>query len=218
MARLSAICSTYARPVFSTAFGPEGIALMHLIAVNKLPVEVVTLDTLLLHEETLELRDKLMRQLDMAVRVVKPEPERVVWLERQQGRYGMYDSLDARQRCCDVRKVDPLRLALQGADAWLTGLRRSHSDDRSHVPESEPDQRSGLPKFNPVFDWTDGEVQAYLLDHALPQNALHRKGYLSIGCEPCTRAVRPGEDSRAGRWWWERGTAKECGLHVATAR
>ena len=134
---------------------------------------------------------------------------------KEHGLNAFYESVDLRKRCCHIRKVEPLARALTGRDAWITGLRRSQSVTRTDLPLREHDTVHGIPKFNPLADWSEAEVWACIRARAVPYNALHDRGYPSIGCEPCTRAIRPGEDVRAGRWWWESSNAKECGLHVS---
>jgi phosphoadenosine phosphosulfate reductase len=212
-ARLSTITSRHDNPAFGTAFGPEGIVLLHMIATRHPEIAAFSLDTLLLPQATQDLWTELESLLQIPVRRVTPEPEALVRLERAQGRYGMYDSVESRRACCDIRKVQPLEWALAGHDAWITGVRRSHSAERAETAFEEFDQQRKLAKYNPLADWDDALVNAYLAQHALPVNRLHAKGYASIGCEPCTRALKPGEHPRAGRWWWEIAVSKECGLH-----
>ena len=137
---------------------------------------------------------------------------------KKNGLNAFYDSVDLRKSCCGIRKVEPLNRALSHADAWMTGQRREQAVTRAELPFEETDESRGIPKFNPLADWTEAEVWAYLSRHNVPVNALHEKGYPSIGCEPCTRAVKAGEDVRAGRWWWENRDTKECGLHEGNLR
>ncbi len=212
-ARLADITQKYAAPTFGTSFGLEDLVLLHMIATRHRAVDVFSLDTLLLPTATLELWKQLEQRLGLSVRGLVPDASAVQTLESEQGRYGMYDSVENRHRCCDIRKVQPLALALVGKDAWLTGVRRSQSAQRADTPLEEFDALRGVTKFNPLADWTDEDVQAYIDAQGLPMNALHAKGYPSIGCDPCTRAIKPGEHPRAGRWWWEQSDTKECGLH-----
>jgi phosphoadenosine phosphosulfate reductase len=149
------------------------------------------------------------------IAVVAPEAGAVEAYVRANGLNGFYASVEARHACCNVRKVEPLARALRGKRAWITGLRRDQSNDRAHVATREFDVVHGLSKFNPLAEWTTADVWTYIRANHVPYNALHDRGYPSIGCEPCTRAIRPGEPLRAGRWWWEReGAHKECGLHA----
>jgi phosphoadenosine phosphosulfate reductase len=143
-----------------------------------------------------------------------PLEAQVAGFVRQHGLNGFYDGVAERHLCCGIRKVEPLGRALEGRDAWLTGQRRAQGPERASLPLEETDLDRGIAKHNPLAFWSDEDVRGYIARHDVPLNALHARGYPSIGCEPCTRAVRPGEDPRAGRWWWERGTAKECGLHL----
>ena len=151
-----------------------------------------------------------------AVEIVRPDAEAVSGYVASHGANAFYESIELRKRCCHIRKVEPLRRALASADAWITGLRRSQSATRNDLPERVFDEQHGIFKFNPLADWEEADVWQYLRDRDVPYNPLHDKGYPSIGCEPCTRAIRPGEDIRAGRWWWESSDSRECGLHVAS--
>jgi len=148
-----------------------------------------------------------------AIEQFTPDPEAVENYLKNHGLNAFYDSVDLRKSCCGIRKVEPLNRALSHADAWMTGQRREQAVTRAELPFEELDEARDIPKFNPLADWTEAEVWAYLVRHNVPVNALHAKGYPSIGCEPCTRAVKAGEDVRAGRWWWESKDSKECGLH-----
>lgn len=172
------------------------------------------LDTGRLHEVTYRLLDTARARFATPIDVYFPDAIAVETLVRAQGAYGFRESIEARKACCGVRKLQPLERALAGKRAWLTGLRRDQSPTRSGVSPVEPDlARPGVTKLNPLHDWDWDAVLAYLDDHQLPRSPLHTQGYVSIGCEPCTRAIEPGEDPRAGRWWWESAEHKECGLH-----
>lgn len=201
------------RLVFTTSFGVEDQALTHSIATTGLDIEIVTLDTGRLFPETYEVWRATEQHYGLRIRAFYPERGDLEDLVAQQGIDGFYDSLEARHACCDVRKVRPLARALDGASAWVTGLRASQSGARQSVPFVERDEARRLIKANPLIDWTREAVVDFTQRNGVPVNALHAKGFPSIGCAPCTRAIAPGEDERAGRWWWEQ-SSKECGLHV----
>lgn len=179
---------------------------------------IFTLDTGRLHQETYECMDQIRERYGVRIDVYFPEARKVEEMVRMQGLNCFYRSVELRKLCCNIRKVEPLRRALDGLDAWLTGLRRSQAVTRGGLEKVELDHdHGGIVKLNPLADWTDQEVWDYIRHHQVPYNRLHDRGYPSIGCAPCTRAVHPGEGIRAGRWWWENPETKECGLHVATA-
>jgi len=195
------------RLVMATGFGMEGCVLTDLIGRNKLPVDIFTLDTGLFFEETYTLWKTLERRYDLTIRAVRPE----LTVGEQAERFG--DALWERDpdRCCEMRKVQPLRAALAGADAWITALRRDQTPDRANASMLEHDQKFGLVKINPLVEWTAQDVRDYVREHDVPFNPLHEQGYPSIGCAPCTSPVQAGESPRAGRW---RGKGKtECGIH-----
>ena len=171
------------------------------------------LDTGRLHQETYDLMARMMSRYRMHYEVLFPAAAAVEEMVRDAGPNLFYASVEGRQRCCGVRKVEPLGRALRGAAAWVTGLRREQSPERGATPLVEWDAAHGALKANPLADWTEQQVWAYLRANDVPYNMLHDRGFASIGCAPCTRALEPGEEPRAGRWWWEQGTAKECGLH-----
>lgn len=204
------------RLVFTSSLGLEDQALTHLIFANNLDIEVVTLDTGRLFEETRALWAATEARYGHHIRAIHPSASDVEELIARDGVNGFYQSLEARQSCCHVRKIAPLRRALAGASAWITGLRADQSADRANTKLVEHDAAFGIVKVNPLLDWSRPRIEAFIAAHDIPVNRLHGEGYLSIGCAPCTRAINPGEDERAGRWWWEndKGTAKECGLHV----
>jgi phosphoadenylyl-sulfate reductase (thioredoxin) len=196
---------------FATGFGAEGCVLVHLIAEQQLPVDVFTLDTGVLFPETYELWQRLECRYDVRIRGVQPS----LTLERQAAEHG--PALWAREpdRCCAIRKTGPLSVTLPGFDAWITAIRRDQTAERRHTRVIERDAKFGLIKVNPLAGWTHDDVWEFIREHDVPYNPLHDRGYPSIGCEPCTTPVAPGEDARAGRW---RGYEKtECGLHVAPA-
>ena len=203
------------RIVFTTSFGIEDQYLTHLIFEQGLAIDVVTLDTGRLFPETTTLWHETEMRYDKRIRAVYPEREALEALVSDQGIDGQYLSIEARKACCGVRKVEPLKRVLAGAALWITGLRASQSDNRSSLAFIAQDHGFGLLKANPLLDWSRDAVVAATQAASVPVNALHAKGFPSIGCAPCTRAVAAGEDERAGRWWWEQDTTRECGLHVS---
>jgi len=200
--------------VFTTSFGLEDQVLTHAIVDAELPIELVTLDTGRLFAETIEVWAKTEAKYGVKVRAVLPEAVATEALIARDGVHGFRASLEARLACCEVRKVEPLRRALAGAGTWITGLRASQSRQRGSLRFAEWDETHHLLKANPLADWTREEAVADAAEHGVPLNVLHAKGFASIGCAPCTRALQPGEPERAGRWWWEEEGKKECGLHL----
>jgi phosphoadenosine phosphosulfate reductase len=203
----------FAPAVLTTSFAFEGMVLVDIVAREHPGIEILTLDTGRLPPETYELMQKVNARYRRKVKVYYPETAAVERYVRLNGINGFYDSVAQRQDCCDVRKVQPLERALAGKKAWITGLRRAQSSTRQATAQSEYDRARGVQKFNPIVDWADDEIWAYLKAQDVPYNTLHDRGFLSIGCAPCTRAVEPGEHVRAGRWWWEADAPKECGMH-----
>src|ERR1700733_10394181 len=203
------------RLVFTTSFGLEDQAIAHAIFAQTLAIDVATLDTGRLFPETLEVWAQTERRYGVRVLAFAPEHNALEALIAGQGIDGFRSSVAARLDCCAVRKVAPLARALDGSAAWITGLRADQSADRARVLPALFDEERGLLKVNPLFDWTRERTREFVRAHDVPCNALHERGFLSIGCAPCTRAVMPGEPERAGRWWWEQSQKKECGLHVA---
>jgi phosphoadenosine phosphosulfate reductase len=201
------------RVVFTTSFGLEDQVLTHVIASAGLPVELVTLDTGRLFPETVALWALTERIYGVRVRSVLPDAPSTEMLVARDGVEGFRASLAARQACCHVRKVAPLSRALAGASTWITGLRTAQSDERRGSPLAEWDETHAVLKINPIADWTREALSTFVSEHRVPINELHAKGFASIGCAPCTRAIMPGEPERAGRWWWEDDGKKECGLH-----
>ena len=200
--------------VFSTSLSLEDQAITHMIATENLPVRIFTLDTGRHFAETYKTLDSTRERYRVSPEVYFPQTAAVEKLMRDKGAYSFYVSLEARQECCGIRKVEPLSRAIRGADLWLTGIRRVHSPDRSHLPYAEHDHTNNIVKYHPLLDWTDEQLKSYIAEHNIPYNRLQDRGFLSIGCEPCTRAVKPGESIRSGRWWWEDPDKKECGLHI----
>ena len=214
VAALSEAVATHAPAAFSSSFGAEDMVILDLIARHRLAVEVFTLDTGRLHRETLALVDRARGHSGLQVRVLYPDAEALEAYVTAEGPDAFYRAVELRKRCCALRKLEPLSRALQGRGLWITGLRREQSVTRGDVQLIEHDAVRGLFKLNPLVEWSADEVWAYIERHEVPVNPLHAQGFPSIGCAPCTRAVSPGEDERAGRWWWEQPTSRECGLHV----
>ena len=198
---------------FSTSLGQEDQVLTDVIFRNNHPIKVFTLDTGRLFEQTYDVLDKTLEKYNKSISSFAPDNDELEALLDSKGPYSFYDSIENRKECCSIRKINPLQKALKGVDLWITGLRASQSNSRSTLSFFSYDDAFGLPKFNPLVNWTLEEVENYLEQNNVPQNSLHKKGFVSIGCEPCTRAVKPGEDIRSGRWWWEE-SKKECGLHL----
>ena len=198
--------------VFSTSFGQEDQVITALIGQNNLPITIFTLDTGRLFQETYDVFHKTLKKYKKEIKVCFPEASEVENLLNQKGPNSFYESVENRKECCFIRKVAPLTKALKGNDIWITGLRAEQSENRNDLAFFEYDAHFDIIKFNPLLKWTLEEVQKYIDDNNVPQNTLHKKGFVSIGCAPCTRAIAPGEDIRAGRWSWE-SSHKECGLH-----
>ena len=199
---------------FSTSFSYEDQAITHEILSNKLPVSIFTLDTGRLFSETYSVWSSTNSMYDTHIKAWYPNQELLQDFVAEKGPNSFYESVDNRKQCCFIRKVEPLKRALAGNEVWITGLRAEHSPDRHDLPMIEWDESNNIIKYHPILHWTTEEVKKYISDNHLPYNPLHDKGFVSIGCAPCTRATREGEDFRAGRWWWEDANKKECGLHV----
>lgn len=213
-ALLRALVERHGRAVkLASSLGAEDQALSHMLLAIDPQAAIFVLDTGRLHQETYDLMARMMSRYRMRYEVLFPAAEAVQEMVRDAGPNLFYASVEGRKRCCLIRKVEPLRRALRSAAAWVTGLRREQSPARARTPFVEWDAAHGAIKANPLADWTQDRVWDYLRAHRVPCNALHDRGFASIGCAPCTRAVEPGEDPRAGRWWWERDAVKECGLH-----
>lgn len=198
--------------VFSTSFGQEDQVITALIANTNAAINIFTLDTGRLFQETYDVFHKTLKKYKKHIEVYFPEASAVQNLLNAKGPNSFYESVDNRKECCFIRKVAPLTKALKGNSVWITGLRAEQSDNRNNLDLFEYDAKFEIIKFNPLLKWTLKEVENYLKKNNVPQNALHKKGFVSIGCAPCTRAITEGEDIRAGRWWWE-SSHKECGLH-----
>jgi phosphoadenosine phosphosulfate reductase len=198
--------------VFSTSLGQEDQVITHLIASQKLPIQIFSLDTGRLFPETLELLSRTESKYKNRIKIYYPETASVEKLVEDIGINGFYESVKNRKSCCFVRKVEPLKRALAGNEVWVTGLRAGQSANRSEMKRIEWDEANQIIKYNPLLDWTFDKMIDYISEHKIPYNPLHDQGFVSIGCAPCTRSILSGEDARAGRWWWE-DSKKECGLH-----
>lgn len=217
-ARIALIARTVeGRKSFSTSLGLEDQAVLHAIAASESEFDVFMLDTGRHFPETLEVLDASQLRYGQKIRVISPAADETQALVERDGILGFRTSIDARKACCEVRKVRPLVAALAEAAVWITGLRRTQSQGRGGVPFASWDGALDLIKINPIADWSLEQLKVYLADNSVPVNSLHGRGFPSIGCQPCTRAIKPGEDIRAGRWWWENEDGKECGLHSRPA-
>jgi len=201
--------------VLGSSFGAEDVVLIDMMCnINRNLTRVFTLDTGRLNKETYDLIDKIRKKYDIKVDVYFPNASDVEEMVANKGMNLMYDSVENRKLCCNLRKIEPLKRALKQFDCWITGLRREQSTTRNKILKIEVDTlNNNITKLNPLADWTNDEIWKYIRKNKVPYNELHDRGYPSIGCEPCTRAIKEGEDPRAGRWWWENDTHKECGLH-----
>ena len=200
--------------VLASSFGAEDQVLTHMLMQVNPQVEIFTIDTGRLYPETLELLKITEKKYKFHYTVYRPNRESIASFGKEKGLDSIYDSIANRKSCCYIRKIEPLQRALKGVGGWITGLRRTQSANREQISKVEIDENhGGIYKLSPLANWSDQDVWAYIKKHDVPCNKLHAKGYPSIGCEPCTRAVKPGEDIRVGRWWWEKSVHKECGLH-----
>jgi phosphoadenosine phosphosulfate reductase len=215
---LARIARDFSPAVFASSLAAEDMVLTDLILKAGLPIGIFSLETGRLHQETLAVVDKVKAHYDVDIALYRPQPELVEQYVTQNGLNAFYDSVEMRKECCRVRKVEPLGRALAGNKAWITGQRRAQSTTRAELSVQEDDTAHGMAKFNPLADWSEQDVWQYIRDNNVPYNSLHERGYPSIGCEPCTRAIQPGEDIRAGRWWWENPDSKECGLHLVDGK
>lgn len=200
--------------VFTTSFGIEDQVISHIIFENNIPVEVVTLDTGRLFNETYKVFNATSKIYHKKISVYFPDHEAVEQMVTEKGPFSFYYSKENRLECCRLRKVVPLNRALSGKKCWISGIRASQSDNRSQMDRLEYDEAKKLFKFYPLYDWSFEKVTNFIKENNIPYNALHDQGFVSIGCEPCTRAVKEAEDFRAGRWWWENDGPKECGCHL----
>jgi phosphoadenosine phosphosulfate reductase len=210
------IAQRHDRPALASSLSAEDMVITDVIARLKLPIDVFTLDTGRLHPETVALIGETERRYDLNIAVHRPDEAAVAAYIAAHGRDGFYDGVSQRKLCCNIRKVAPLARALAGRDAWVTGQRREQAVTRGALAESERDAERDMQKYNPLAAWSWADVLEYAERFNIPMSALYARGYVSIGCEPCTKAIRPGEDPRAGRWWWENQDTKECGLHTTS--
>lgn len=213
ISRLRGFQADHPPVTFACSFGLEDMVLLDTIAKHVPQIEVFTLDTGRLPEETYSLLDTVRDRYPITVRIYFPEAAEMELWVAQNGPNGFYRSVAQRQQCCHIRKVKPLQRALAGKKAWITGLRREQSAQRQNLQLEGWDDANGLLKLSPLLEWSLDDVWGYIKTHGVRYNALHDRGYPSIGCAPCTRAIHEGEDIRAGRWWWEQASTKECGLH-----
>ncbi|MCX6255360.1 MAG: phosphoadenylyl-sulfate reductase [Bacteroidia bacterium] len=200
--------------IFTTSFGIEDQVITHKIFNNNLTIKVITLDTGRLFPETYDVFSHTIIKYNKKIHVYFPEYEAIEKMVTEKGPFSFYESRENRMECCRLRKVVPLSRALAGMECWISGIRASQSDDRSQMDWLEYDEDKKLIKFYPLFNWSFEEVKNFIKDNNVPFNNLHDKGYVSIGCEPCTRAVKQDENFRSGRWWWENDGPRECGCHV----
>lgn len=201
--------------VFSTSFGWEDQALTHIIFSNNIPIKVFTLETGRLFPETYYVWNRTLEIYNKPIHAFYPDKNLLEEMVSTKGPSSFYESVENRKECCYIRKIEPLKRALAGNACWITGIRAEQSANRQGMDNIEWDEGNQIIKFHPIFDWTLADVKAYIKENHIVYNTLHDKGFPSIGCAPCTRAVREGEDFRAGRWWWEDQSKKECGLHAA---
>jgi len=204
--------------VFSTSFGMEDQAVSHMIFSGKLPIKVFTLDTGRMFTETYSTWRETLDNYKQPIHAFYPDEQALQQFVSEKGPNSFYESTDNRKQCCHIRKVEPLQRALKGNEIWVTGLRSEQSANRQQMEQLEWDESNRIIKYHPILSWSWEQLQSYIRDRHIPYNVLHDKGFVSIGCAPCTRAVRPGEDFRAGRWWWEDQSKKECGLHISPSK
>ena len=199
--------------IFTTSLGIEDQVITHKIFSDNIDVKVITLDTGRLFPQTYDVLSSTIIRYQKKINVYFPEYKEVEKMVTEKGPLSFYQSVENRKECCSIRKVAPLNRALEGMEVWISGIRADQSDSRNQMDWLEYDVNKKLFKFYPLFNWTSDEVKTYVKDNNIPYNSLHDKGFVSIGCEPCTKAVKPGDDFRSGRWWWENDGPKECGLH-----
>ena len=216
--RLRLMTDAHAEVRFASSMAAEDMVLVDAIATSGVPIEIFTIDTGRLHDETVRMVGVTERHYGIRIGRAAAPAQEVRTFVQAHGLNGFYQSEAVKKACCHVRKVVPLNLALAGADAWITGQRREQAVTRIELELAEHDEARGIAKYNPLFDWSQDAVWSYLQHRSVPLHPLHRQGYPSIGCEPCTRAIRADEDLRAGRWWWLRQESKDCGLHLNAAQ
>jgi phosphoadenosine phosphosulfate reductase len=213
VALLSRVARDHAPVALASSFGAEDMVLIDLVARHALPIEILTLDTGRLPDETHLQIDRVREHYRLTINVLHPDAAALQAFVAVNGANAFYRSIELRQACCAIRKARPLARGLAGMRGWITGQRRAQSITRADLAVEEFDAERGIPKFNPLADWSEADVWDYLRSNGVPWHPLHDRGYPSIGCAPCTRPIEPGEDLRAGRWWWERPEHRECGLH-----
>ncbi|MCS7004011.1 MAG: phosphoadenylyl-sulfate reductase [Cytophagales bacterium] len=199
--------------VFSTSLGAEDQVITHIIRSYQIPIRIFTLDTGRLYEETYKTLQRTNEYYGMNIEVFFPDTHKVQELVTKKGAFSFYESIENRKECCYIRKVEPLKRAIAEMECWITGIRAEQSENRLEMTTLEWDESNQIVKYHPLLKWTEAEVWNFIRKNHIPYNVLHDKGFPSIGCAPCTRAIKPGEDFRAGRWWWEDKSKKECGLH-----
>jgi phosphoadenosine phosphosulfate reductase len=217
-ATLARIAADFSPAVFASSLAAEDMVLTDMILRAGLPIKIFSLETGRLHPETLDVLAQVKAVYGYSIELYKPVDELVNTYVAANGVNAFYNSVEMRRECCRIRKVEPLGRALAGNKAWVTGQRRAQSTTRAQLDVQEDDAAHGMTKFNPLADWSEDDVWNYIRANDVPYNALHDQGFPSIGCAPCTRAVQPGEDIRAGRWWWENPDSKECGLHMVDGK
>ncbi|MFP5390586.1 MAG: phosphoadenylyl-sulfate reductase [Gammaproteobacteria bacterium] len=215
---LARIARDFSPAVFASSLAAEDMVITDMILKAGLPIGIFTLETGRLHPETLAVLDQVKATYGYDIALFKPEAANVDAYVAANGVNAFYNSIEMRRECCRIRKVEPLGRALAGNKAWVTGQRRAQSTTRSDLAVQEDDAAHGMTKFNPLANWEEADVWNYIREHKVPYNVLHDQGFPSIGCAPCTRAIQPGEDIRAGRWWWENPDSKECGLHMVDGK
>jgi phosphoadenosine phosphosulfate reductase len=218
LATLERVAEQFSPAVFASSLAAEDMVLTDLILKAGLPIGIFSLETGRLHKETLGMVERVQQRYGYEIALYRPLQAAVDAYVEKGGVNAFYDSVELRKECCQIRKVEPLSRALSGKKSWVTGQRRAQSATRSELSVQEYDGSHSMEKFNPLADWSEQEVWDYIRANDVPYNPLHDQGYPSIGCEPCTRAIQPGEDVRAGRWWWENPDSKECGLHLVDGK
>lgn len=214
---ISYLNETYGKDaVFSTSFGIEDQVITHLLSEVGRNIDIFTLETGRLFPETYKVWSRTLEKYELPIKAYYPATDRVEKMVSTKGPSSFYNSVEDRKECCGIRKIEPLHRAVKGYKVWITGIRAEQSPNREDMRAVEYDAANNILKIHPLFHWTLAEVEAYIKAHQVPYNLLHDKGFPSIGCQPCTRAIAPGEDFRAGRWWWEDTSKKECGLHRTT--
>lgn len=218
LATLERVAEEFSPAVFASSLAAEDMVLTDLILKAGLPIGIFSLETGRLHKETTGMVERVQERYGYEIALYRPVQADIDAYVAKKGLNAFYDSVELRKECCNIRKVEPLGRALNGKKSWITGQRRAQSATRSDLSVQEYDGSHSMEKFNPLADWSEQEVWDYIRANDVPYNPLHDQGYPSIGCEPCTRAIQPGEDVRAGRWWWENPDSKECGLHLVDGK